>query len=179
MEKVLEALPVLSCLAYPAQPSPTLPLPHPALSITPLLCPAPPCPPCPSLFSAMGTGAPYLSCSVCLHMWSENLRVLGQLVGWMVALTHEGTFRWSSHRRKDIILKGAHERDCDEEFFANNMNVLVCLTLCSWPAFVQAAQQGMHQKTFLVMWCDFFAVFKDSGWLAERYHLRRIHMEFC
>jgi hypothetical protein len=30
---------------------------------------------------------------------------------------------------KDVLLKQAHERLCDEGFFANNMHVLVCFTL--------------------------------------------------
>jgi hypothetical protein len=36
---------------------------------------------------------------------------------------HEGTFPRSRHRRKDALLKQAHERTCDG-FFANGMHVI-------------------------------------------------------
>ena len=40
--------------------------------------------------------------------------------------TCEGVFHRSRHRREDVLLKQAHERTCDERFFANDTHVLVC-----------------------------------------------------
>jgi hypothetical protein len=44
--------------------------------------------------------------------------------------TCEGTFGWSRHRWKDVLLKQACERTRDEGVFANNTHGLFCLTLC-------------------------------------------------
>jgi hypothetical protein len=38
--------------------------------------------------------------------------------------------------RKEFLLKQAHRRPHDEEFFTNNTHVLVCRTLQSWAALV-------------------------------------------
>jgi len=45
--------------------------------------------------------------------------------------TLEGTFHWSRHRREDVLLNQACERTHDEGFFANDVHVLVRLTLHS------------------------------------------------
>jgi len=45
--------------------------------------------------------------------------------------THEGMFRQSRHRRKNVLLEQACERTCDEGFLTNDKYVLACLTLHS------------------------------------------------
>jgi hypothetical protein len=80
---------------------------------------------------------------------SRNIRDLWK-VGWMVFFrgkhmkdccinedtgerlkqTYEGTFSWSRHERKDVLLRKACERTHDEGFFANSTHVLISKTFC-------------------------------------------------
>ena len=99
-------------------------------------------------------------------IWSSNLKVLWKVscVGWCFSganmwrsvflkqtgerlrQTHEGTFRWSRHRREDALLKQARERTRDGRFFVNDTHVLVRLSLCSWSAFA-----GLHRRATPLM----------------------------
>jgi hypothetical protein len=51
--------------------------------------------------------------------------------GEILTQTCEGTFPEVDIKRKDVLLNPAHERTHDEGFFANNTDILVCLTLHS------------------------------------------------
>jgi len=87
--------------------------------------------------------------------------------------THEGMLRWSRHRREDVLLKQARERTGDEGSCVNDMNVLVCHTLCNWAAFVGTPWREMHQKTS-GDGQQFVASFKDSGWLDAQAEARPV-----
>jgi hypothetical protein len=45
--------------------------------------------------------------------------------------THERTFHWSRHGRKNVLRKKTRKRARDERFFGKDTHVLVCITLCS------------------------------------------------
>jgi hypothetical protein len=87
--------------------------------------------------------------------------------------TCKATFYWSSHRRKDVLLKQEHESTRDEGFFANNTHVIILLTLCIWDVFVRTLLREMHQKSSGVV-LQFLAASSDSGWLAEWCHLTQM-----
>jgi hypothetical protein len=81
--------------------------------------------------------------------------------------TPEGTFHWSRHRRKDILLKQARERTCDGGLFANDIRVLGCLTLQSWAPFVGTPLRETHQK-LLVVCCSFLLLLRTrTDWQSD------------
>jgi hypothetical protein len=66
---------------------------------------------------------------------------------WIVFCWGKHVKEYFWHRWKDVLLKQARERPCDEGFFHNDMHVLVHLTLYSWAPFVGTPQRETHQKT--------------------------------
>jgi hypothetical protein len=68
------------------------------------------------------------------------------LDGVLLGQTCERMLHWSRPRRKDVLLKQAHESTHEEGVFANNTHVLVCLTLHSWAAFVRDSVEGNVPK---------------------------------
>jgi hypothetical protein len=143
----------------------------------------------------------FRACYYSEFFWSGNLRVLWEVrcIGWCFAgantqrsallkwtqvkgcllkQTCAGTFHWSRHRWKDVLLKQACERTSDEEFLANNTHVLVHLTLHSWALFVVTPEKETHQKKLLVRFLRLLATSEDLGWLAEWCQLIQTHVEF-
>ena len=74
------------------------------------------------------------------------------LDGVFLEQTCEGVFHWSRHRWKDVLLKHTCERTHDKGFFANNIHVLVRLTMHSWAAFVR----------ILWTWSDWMYVLRQN-----------------
>jgi hypothetical protein len=114
--------------------------------------------------------------------WGKHMKEWFPEVGTGVRLrqTHEGTFHWNRHRREDVLLKQAHESTHDAGVFANDMQVLVRLTLGSWAVFVgtpkrETQQNKTKQKTSGGV-LQFLATSSDSGWLTEWCQLRQTHV---
>ena len=71
-----------------------------------------------------------------LFCWGKHVKecFLKVDTGERLRQTCEGTFRESRYRREDVLLTETHEGHMMKAFFfffANNMHVLVCFTLCS------------------------------------------------
>jgi hypothetical protein len=87
---------------------------------------------------------------------------------------HEEIVCWSRQRRELVLRKQAHEKTCDERFFANCTHVLVHLTLHSWATFVRTLYGEMHEK-ILVIYLIYYSLLllPKTGWLAEWCQLKQ------
>ena len=68
-----------------------------------------------------------------LFCWVKHMKVhLAEVdTGERLMQTCEGSFQQSIHKKEDVLIRQACERKHDERYFANNVHVLVHLTLCS------------------------------------------------